>query len=58
MTAGDVITAVGGQTVPSAADLSAALAGDSPGRQVTVTWADATGGVHSATMTLGTAPAQ
>ncbi|MCW2530785.1 MAG: Peptidase [Blastococcus sp.] len=58
MTAGDVITAVGGQAVPSAADLSAALAGDSPGRQVTVTWADAGRGVHSATMTLGTGPAQ
>jgi S1-C subfamily serine protease len=58
MTAGDVITAVGGQTVPSAADLSAALAGDSPGQQVTVTWTDATGGVHSATVTLGTGPAQ
>jgi S1-C subfamily serine protease len=58
MTAGDVITAVGGQAVPSAADLSAALAGHSPGQQVSVTWADAMGGVHSATVTLGTGPAR
>jgi S1-C subfamily serine protease len=58
MTAGDAITTVGGQAVPSAADLSAALAGHSPGQQVTVTWADAIGGVHSATVTLGTGPAQ
>jgi S1-C subfamily serine protease len=58
MTAGDVITAVGGQAVASAADLNGALAGHSPGQQVTVTWTDAIGGVHSATVTLGTGPAQ
>jgi S1-C subfamily serine protease len=57
ITAGDVITVVGGQAVTSASELSAALAGDSPGQQVTVTWADAIGGVHSATVTLGTGPA-
>jgi S1-C subfamily serine protease len=57
MTAGDVITAVGGQAVASAADLGTALGGYSPGQQVTVTWADAGGGVHSATVTLGTGPA-
>jgi S1-C subfamily serine protease len=58
MTAGDVITAVGGRALTSAADLSAALAGHSPGQQVAVSWADAGGGVHSATVTLGTGPAQ
>jgi S1-C subfamily serine protease len=58
MTAGDVITAVGGQAVASAADLNAALGGHSPGQHVTVTWTDAIGGVHSATVTLGTGPAQ
>ena len=58
ISAGDIITGVGGQTVTSAEDLSAALASHSPGQQVTVTWADATGGVHSATVTLGTGPAQ
>jgi S1-C subfamily serine protease len=58
LAARDVITAVGGQAVTSAADLSAALAGHSPGQRVTVTWADAIGGVHSATVTLGTGPAQ
>jgi S1-C subfamily serine protease len=57
MTAGDVITTVGGRAVSSTADLNAALAGHSPGQQVTVTWADAIGGLHSATVTLGTGPA-
>jgi S1-C subfamily serine protease len=57
MAAGDVITAVGGQPVASAADLSGALAGYSPGQQVTVSWADGAGGAHSATVTLGTGPA-
>jgi S1-C subfamily serine protease len=58
MTAGDVITALGGQTVASPADLTTVLAGRSPGQQVTVTWADANGASHSATVTLGTGPAQ
>jgi S1-C subfamily serine protease len=58
VTAGDVITAVAGQTVTSAADLTTALAGHSPGQQVTVTWSDTTGGSHSATVTLGIGSAQ
>jgi S1-C subfamily serine protease len=58
VTAGDVITAIAGRTVMFPADLTAALAGHSPGQQVTVAWADATGGVHSATVTLGTGPAR
>jgi S1-C subfamily serine protease len=58
VTAGDVITAVAHLSVTSAADLSTALAGHSPGQHVTVTWADATGVSHSATVTLGTGPAQ
>jgi S1-C subfamily serine protease len=56
MTAGDVIIAVGEQAVASAEGLSAALAGYSPGEQVTVTWVDAVG-MHSATTTLGSGPA-
>jgi S1-C subfamily serine protease len=58
MTAGDAITAIAGRPVTSGAGLDAALAGHSPGQQVTVTWADAVGGVHSATVTLGTGPAR
>src|SRR3954465_1372710 len=57
LAAGDVITGVAGSTVASAEDLTAALAGHSPGQHVTVTWSDATGGSHSATVTLGTGPA-
>jgi S1-C subfamily serine protease len=57
MTGGDVITALGGQAGPSAACLSTALAGYSPGQQVTDTWAETGGGVHSATVTLGSGPA-
>ena len=58
MTAGDVITSVGGRTVTSETDLRAALAEHSPGQQVSVTWTDATGAARSATVTLGTGPAQ
>ena len=56
MTAGDVIIGVGEQAVASAEGLSAALAGYTPGEQVTVTWVDAVG-MHSATTTLGSGPA-
>jgi S1-C subfamily serine protease len=57
LAAGDVITGVAGTTVASPEDLTAALAGHSPGQHVTVTWTDASGGSHSATVTLGTGPA-
>jgi S1-C subfamily serine protease len=57
LAAGDVITGVAGTTVASPEDFTAALAGHSPGQHVTVTWSDATGGSHSATVTLGTGPA-
>jgi S1-C subfamily serine protease len=55
--AGDVITAVDGATISSASDLTAALAAHSPGDKVTVSWTDASGGAHSATVTLATGPA-
>jgi S1-C subfamily serine protease len=58
LSAGDVITGVGGQRVASAGGLTAALAGHSPGDRVTVTWLDAAGGTHSATATLGAGPAR
>src|SRR3954454_24548053 len=57
LAAGDVITGVAGTTVASPEDLTAALAGPSPGQHVTLTWSAATGGSHSATVTLGTGPA-
>jgi S1-C subfamily serine protease len=57
ITAGDVITAVGGTAVTSSDGLSTTLAGYSPGDRVRVTWAAATGGTRSATVTLATGPA-
>jgi len=57
LVAGDVITALDGRSITSAADLSTALAGYDPGQQVTVTWTDASGVSSSAAITLGTGPA-
>ena len=55
--AGDVITSVGGRNVSSAGSLSSAIAAYSPGQRVTVTWTDGSGTTHSASVTLGTGPA-
>ncbi|TAM91083.1 MAG: PDZ domain-containing protein [Jatrophihabitans sp.] len=54
--AGDVITAVGGQAVDSVDGLLAVLQGYRPGQQVSVTWSDAAGASHSATVTLMQGP--
>jgi S1-C subfamily serine protease len=55
--AGDTIMAVDGTTITSPTDLSTAMTNSKPGQQVTVTWSDAAGQSHSATVTLGTGPA-
>jgi S1-C subfamily serine protease len=55
--AGDTITAVDGTTVDGADTLSAALAKHNPQDQVRVTWTDAAGTSHSATVTLAAGPA-
>jgi S1-C subfamily serine protease len=55
--AGDTITAVGGTTVSSADELTAALAGHSPGDRLGLAWTDASGTAHTATATLGSGPA-
>ena len=57
ITAGSTITAVGGTSVSSAAALSAATAAHQPGDRVSVSWTDATGQSHTATVTLATGPA-
>jgi S1-C subfamily serine protease len=57
LTAGDVITAVGGHTVTSASDIRSALTGYHPGDKVSVTWTDQTGQSQSATVVLGSGPA-
>jgi S1-C subfamily serine protease len=57
ITAGDVISSVDGTTVTSSADLGSVLAGHEPGDRVTVSWTTASGTAGSATVTLGTGPA-
>ncbi|WP_138759136.1 S1C family serine protease [Modestobacter altitudinis] len=55
--AGDVVTAVGGTTVTTPDDVSAALADLDPGDPVVVTWTDTAGGSQTATVVLGAGPA-
>jgi S1-C subfamily serine protease len=57
LTAGDVITAIGGTTIGSADEVSSALSGYSPGDSVTVTWTDTAGTSQTATATLASGPA-
>ncbi len=54
---GDVITAVDGTTISSSSDLSAALQQHAPGDKVSVSWTDASGQSHTATVTLAQGPA-
>lgn len=55
--AGDQITAVGGTTVSSQTDVTAALNAKHPGDSVTITWVDQSNGQHQATVRLATGPA-
>jgi S1-C subfamily serine protease len=55
--AGDTITAIDGTAIGDAAALSAALAGHTPGQDVTITWIDPTGAAQSTSLTLATGPA-
>ena len=55
--AGDTITGVGSYPVTSAADLKTAIGHYKPGQKVVLTWTDAAGASHSATITLMTGPA-
>jgi S1-C subfamily serine protease len=57
ITAGDEITAVGGQSVSSAEDISAALVKYHPGDSITISWLDTSGQSHTATVTLANGPA-
>ena len=56
LTAGDVITSLGGKGVTSTSSLSAAMHGYKPGDRVAVGWVDAAGRGHSATIQLTTGP--
>ncbi len=53
---GDVITVVGGTSVGSASQLSAAMSELRPGQRVNVTWMTADGSTRSDQVTLGSAP--
>jgi len=53
--AGDVITAVNGNSIASGDDLSRAIDAHKPGQQITVTYTRG-GNEHTVTVTLGTRP--
>jgi len=54
---GDEITALGGQSVSTAEDISQALVKYHPGDSISVTWVDSTGQSHTSTLTLASGPA-
>jgi S1-C subfamily serine protease len=54
---GDEITALGGQPVSTAEDISQALVKYHPGEKISVTWVDQTGQSHTSTLTLASGPA-
>ncbi|MDT4939824.1 MAG: hypothetical protein QOG80_3495 [Pseudonocardiales bacterium] len=55
--AGDTITAVNGTAVSSGTTLHNLLSSTKPGQQVSVSWTDASGAAHHATVTLVAGPA-
>ena len=54
--AADVITAVGGISVPTTQDFNIVMQDRRPGDQVTVAWRDASGHTHSAAAVLSAGP--
>jgi len=56
ITAGSTITRIDGTTVIGAGTLTDVLETKYPGDKVSVTWVDAQGASHTATVTLGTSP--
>jgi S1-C subfamily serine protease len=57
ITVGSAITAIDGKQVTSAETLKSTLAKYEPGNRVSVAWTDSAGTSHTATVTLGTGPA-
>jgi S1-C subfamily serine protease len=57
LAAGDTITAVNGATIADASGLSTAISRYQAGKQVSLTWTDSSGQSHTASVTLGTGPA-
>jgi S1-C subfamily serine protease len=58
LAAGDVITALDGHTVSSPSAVPALVLAKKPGAKITVTYADQSGTSQTATVTLGSGPAQ
>jgi S1-C subfamily serine protease len=58
LTAGDVITAVNGKAVSSPDSLTSILSGYTPGATISVSWEDTSGGQHTASLDLISAPPQ
>jgi S1-C subfamily serine protease len=54
---GDVITAIGGQTVTSGTQITEYLVTHKPGDKVSLIWTDTSGQSHTATITLAAGPA-
>jgi S1-C subfamily serine protease len=57
LSAGDVITALGGQAVTSPGALNAMVARYRPGSEATLAWVGADGKLHTGVITLNTGPA-
>ena len=53
---GDEITALGGQSVSTAEDISQALVKYHPGDSISVTWTDTSGQSHTSNLTLASGP--
>ncbi|MCW2762832.1 MAG: serine protease [Marmoricola sp.] len=56
--AGDQITSVGGTRTTTTQQLRDAISSHSPGDRVSITWTDAAGASHTATVTLATGPVE
>jgi S1-C subfamily serine protease len=54
---GDVITSVAGQSVNSGTSIQQVLASHHPGDKISISWTDAYGQSHTATVTLAAGPA-
>ncbi len=57
LSAGDVITSIGGQSVTSATQMQSVIATYHPGDKVSVSWTDASGQTQTATVTFASGPA-
>ncbi|MGA9775831.1 MAG: trypsin-like peptidase domain-containing protein [Candidatus Dormiibacterota bacterium] len=58
LVAGDVITSFNGKSISSVGQLTTAIHADKPGQSASIGWVDASGNSHSATITLGSGPAE